>query len=345
MKVIEKRKMFCSICENVHDISLCEDYVKGTIKGEKVTYKEYFYMCDNYAKNNIFVSSKMMDENNLRAKDEYRKQKGLLTSQEIKEIRSKYKLSQAEFSLLLGWGEITITRYETKLIQDVTYDKLMRLADENAFFTLESLKENKDKFKKDRYEKIENDIKRVIFDTTLDYLTKQEIEAKYVNYEEKDIKNGNINIDIDKLESIIKYIAENYNNLYKVKLMKLLWYIDFIYYKQKQKSMTGLVYLHENLGALPIGNEEILKLKSLKVIEEEKLYGEEAQTCYHILPNEKFKTKNLTKEEKEIIDKVLNKFKDYTSKKLVDYMHKEEAYKQTVANQVIEYSWAKDISI
>ena len=34
--------------------------------------------------------------------------------------------------------------------------------------------------------------------------------------------------------------------------MKLLWYIDNLYYNQYGKAMTGLVYTHQKMGALPI---------------------------------------------------------------------------------------------
>ena len=42
--------------------------------------------------------------------------------------------------------------------------------------------------------------------------------------------------------------------------MKLLWYIDCIYYKENNKSLTGLVYVHQKMGALPIAYDELLKL-------------------------------------------------------------------------------------
>ncbi|MFR7665816.1 MAG: hypothetical protein ACLU2J_00315 [Clostridia bacterium] len=44
---------------------------------------------------------------------------------------------------MLGLGEVTITRYETKLIQDTTYDTMMKLMDKNAMFALSHLKQIK----------------------------------------------------------------------------------------------------------------------------------------------------------------------------------------------------------
>ena len=50
---------------------------------------------------NEFVSAGMMDRNLLEAKDVYRKEKGLLTSKEIKQIRKKYGLTQAEIFIFI----------------------------------------------------------------------------------------------------------------------------------------------------------------------------------------------------------------------------------------------------
>lgn len=48
--------------------------------------------------------------------DSYRKLEELLNSKEIKQIRNKYKITQLEMAKLLGVGDVTVTRYETKQI-------------------------------------------------------------------------------------------------------------------------------------------------------------------------------------------------------------------------------------
>ena len=44
--------------------------------------------------------------------------KGFLQPEEIEKIRKQYGLSQKNFARLLGWGDITIHRYESGAIQD-----------------------------------------------------------------------------------------------------------------------------------------------------------------------------------------------------------------------------------
>ncbi len=345
-KILGKIKMFCPICEEEHEVDLIEKEKETMVKERKIKYKEKFYRCNKYKQNNTFQNGELWNEGLINSLDSYRRQEELLTSKEIKQIRNKYQVTQLEMAKLLGVGDITVTRYETKQIQDEAHDKIMRLIDENALVALEYLERNKENFKNgERYEKIENSIKTVIFKETLSYLNKQEIEAKYVDYSEKNIENGNINLKINRTETIINYIAQNYPNLYKVKLMKLLWYIDSIAYKENEKSLTGLVYTHKKMGAVPIAYDELLKLPSIKV-EEEIMDKENYSVCYHILPNENYKPKaHLTAKEKEICDRVINKFKNFTTKELVEYMHREKAYTDTKPNEIINFSYAKFVKI
>lgn len=345
-KILCKTKMFCPICEEEHEVDLIEKEKETIIKGKKIIYKEKFYRCNKYKDQNTFQNGELWNEGLTNSLDSYREQEELLTSKEIKQIRNKYKITQLEMAKLLGVGDVTVTRYETKQIQDEAHDKIMRLIDENALIALGYLENNKENFKKgQRYEIIENNIKAIIYKETLDYLNTQEIEAKYVNYSEKNIENGNTVLEISKTETIINYIAQKYPNLYKVKLMKLLWYIDSIAYKESKKSLTGLVYTHQKMGALPIAYDELLKLPSIKV-EEEVIDKENYSVCYHILPNGNYKSKiKLSEKEKNICDRVINKFKKFTTKELVDYMHKEKAYTDTKTNDIINFSYAKFVNI
>lgn len=344
--LIEKIKEDCPICNKVHLIEKRKRINKIKIKDEIIEYEEVYLVCpETDIEENEYTSAELMDANLLNARDAYREKKNLLTSQEIKAIRKKYEITQLEMAQLLGLGEVTVTRYETKQIQDEAHDKVMKLIDENALIALEYLEKNKENFKnKERVKIIENNIKRIILKETLNYLNKQEIEAKYVDYTKENIENGNKMLDINKIEIIINYIAQNYPNLYKVKLMKLLWYIDCISYKENNKSITGLVYTHQKMGALPIAYDEILKLPSIKV-QEEIIEKDDYFVCYHISPNDSYRGKRLNSKEKNICDRVINKFINFSTKDLIDYMHKEKAYVETNTNDIIDFNYAKFIKI
>ena len=339
MKELKKVNMFCSICEENHDVSLIEEERETMVKGEKIKYKELYYKCDKYRDNNIFMSGELWNINLINSLDAYRIKKDLLTSKEIKDIRKKYDLTQSELAYLLNLGEVTITRYETKQIQDASVDNMLRELNDNPLLALKLLEKNKNKFK--RYEEIENKIKEIIDKNVISFLNEQELIAKYTDFNEININNGNVLLNIEKLKNILGYITKEMGQMKKVVLMKLLWYIDSISFKIRGYAITGLVYQHMPYGALPIGHSEIIELSSIK----SKLFINDREfEEYKIEFNNEYKIKRIEKDEKEIIDKVINKFRNYRSSEISNYMHKEKAYKETKDNDIIPFSFANELN-
>lgn len=85
--LIERVEMDCPICDRIHLLEKRKRDTQGIVKGDIVDYEEIFYLCPvTHEEENEFVPASLMDENLLRARDAYRKSKGLLTSYEISEI-------------------------------------------------------------------------------------------------------------------------------------------------------------------------------------------------------------------------------------------------------------------
>lgn len=340
IKVLKKEIIECSICGETHELDLCEELVEKKVKDDVVEYTEKYYRCNKYSNENIFMTSKMWNESLLNRIDAYRKKNNLLTSFEIKELRSKYQLTQSELSFLLGLGEVTITRYETKQIQEVSNDNMLREINNNSIFALKLLEKNKEKFTEKRFNEISNQIKDVIDNETIKYLNEQEIICQYIKFEEENLLNGNCILNIDKLKNVLAYITKNMKTVKKVVLMKLLWYIDSLSFKTTDKAITGLIYVHKPFGALPIASDELLKLSSINY---ELIYNDEEHIEYKITNNPEFKIVGLSKKEKEIINKVIDKFKNYRSSEISDYMHKEKAYLETNQDEIISFEFAKEL--
>ena len=214
---------------------------------------------------------------------------------------------------LLGWGEATISRYESKAIQDEAYDTMLRLIKDNPLKALDFFKRHKHNFNDSKNIEIKAKILEKIDNYGKEYLTRQALKGEYAIFEEPSDSNGYTTLDIDKLEAIISYLAETTSNLYKVKLMKMLWYTDAESYKQSGRAMTGLVYRHGAMGALPIGHYSLMNLENLNIHEEESYTFE---SMLHIYPSKDMDYSILTNEEKSVLDKVINKFKDYKTKEI-----------------------------
>ena len=124
--------------------------MKKVIRVEEVEFKnsvfnvelEYYYDEDLEEE---YVDVNLGNDNLRKIRNEYRRINDLLLDYNIKQIREKYDLSQKEFAILLGFGEITITRYESKTVQEKAHDEIIRKAKDAEEFYKLALK-NKEKY-------------------------------------------------------------------------------------------------------------------------------------------------------------------------------------------------------
>lgn len=338
---IRKILMDCPLCDRTHEVEERKRKVSTILKGEEITYEERFYFCANAEEDeNEFETGAMVNENLLNARNAYRVKMGLLTSDEIVAIRESYGLSQVDLSRLLGWGEATISRYESKAIQDEAYDTMLRLVKDNPLQALEFLKKNADKFTETKRREIRLKMIEKLDSYGKEFLSRQSLEGEYANFEAPSDANGFTVLNIDKIEAMISYIAEKTTNLFKVKLMKMLWYSDALAFAANGAAMTGMVYRHEPMGALPIGHYCLMNLENLNVKEE---MSYTYDTMLHVYPTAGMEYSILNDGEKAILDKVIEKFKNYRAKEMIDYMHGEKAYAETKPGEIIPFHLAKKI--
>lgn len=340
-RVVRIIEMSCPVCGKTHSIEEKCRKAKTMIKGQTVKYNQVFYYCPNVSDDgNEFETGYMMNMNLLNAINSYRKQNGLLTSEEIVSLRKDYCLSQVDLARLLGWGESTISRYESKAIQDDAYDNALRQLKDSPFVVFEYFKKNESAFSKEKGIEIKRMIDEKMDSYGREVTTRKALYSEYVKYDTPSDINGNKCLDIDKIEAVVSYYAKNIKDLYKVKLMKMLWYADALCYKQLGRSMTGLVYQHKTLGALPVGHYKLLSLERVNVQEES---SKNYDVLIHFYPYEGIDYSVIKDDEIIILDKVIKKFKSFKSQQLVEYMHEEKAYKETKDEEIIPYNLAKDI--
>ena len=104
--------------------------------------------------------------------------------------------------------------------------------------------------------------------------------------------------------------------------------------------MTGLVYAHDHYGALPLGHNVLVNLENLNV---EEKYSSNYDVILRFYPSDKADYSVLDKEEVKILKETAGKFKTYSEKEIVDYMHEENAYTKTKQGDLISFDLAKEI--
>lgn len=150
----------------------------------------------------------------------------------------------------------------------------------------------------------------------------------------------------EKYKNAVLYFASQLNRyeLGATKLAKLLYYLDFISYRDRKDSITGTTYYKQNFGPLAkdlieiVG--ELVEEKKLKVETREISQGQE-KTDYTAL---KEVDENAFDEyESVLLRKLVNKYEKWKTEEMVAKSHLEAPWVKTEAGAPIEYSLSFDI--
>lgn len=145
-----------------------------------------------------------------------------------------------------------------------------------------------------------------------------------------------------KYKEIILYLANKVNNgtLGKVKLMKLLYYLDFDFFEKHGKSVTGDRYIRMPLGPVPEKAEEILEeMKEegmVKIVKEKMPVGYNDKNL--IVPLKEKTIKNISKEEIQMLDEVADKWEKFSGREMTSASHGEAPWIATKPNEIIDYN-------
>ncbi len=340
MKIVHSENRLCTCCMEEHEVKMVHVTERASFKNMPVDYEASYFYCD--VAEELYMDELQMRMNDMAIKDAYREEQKLLTSKDIIAIRTKYDISQSDLCMLLGWGGKTITRYESHQVQDKAHDTILKKLDKDPEWFLSLLKGAKGNLSAESYRKY-FDTATYLYEKNQDLYLRKAIEARYARFQDNQMYNGNVKLSLDKVVDVIRYFAASVKvtNLYKVKLMKLLWYADALSYKKRGYAITGLVYQALPMGAVPIGHESIIDLKDVPCEEED--MGE-TYACHFTL-SEATTYPSLTEDDKEILDIVIDKLGKMTKNEIIHFMHKEQAYVETAPRDIISFKYASNLKL
>ncbi len=335
---------FCPNCEEYVEATLREGKEVYHVRGEPIEIEAKITICQKCG-TKIFDEER--DSRNLeKAYSHYRDKHNLLPPDEIREVREKYGLSQRALSRLLGWGEITIHRYENGAIQDNVHDSTLRLVEDP---------QNMQKFLETNRSKLPSYVASRLEKRIASFLQEDNEKTFQISFERLvshqcvDLTSGFKEYDLEKLKNMILYLVKRLDGVLKVKLNKLLWYCDFLYFKESSVSITGAQYVRIKLGQVPDHYELIFA----NMIHEGLIDKNEIpfQTKDGTQQGEEFTTlvepdKSLfTEKEIQVMDSIADTFREDTSTSIMDKSHQETAYLKCEDGDIISYEYAKELSL
>jgi putative zinc finger/helix-turn-helix YgiT family protein len=334
---------FCPNCEEFTDVKLETRMQVLNVRGEPIEVKGKVAICQKCGSK---IFDEELDSRSLeKAYSYYREKHKLLSPDKIRTIREKYGLSQRALARLLGWGEITIHRYESGAIQDKVHDSTLCL--------IEDPQNMKKLFEANR-SKLTSYVAARLEERIAGFLQEDKVQAFHISLQRllssthSDLTSGFREYDLEKLENMILYLAKHLGGVLKTKLNKLLWYCDFLHFKETSVSITGVQYVHYQYGPVPkhyeivtgiMESEGLLDKNEVGFNSEEGIVGEQFTAL--VEPNEDM----FSETELKVMQFVIDTFRTYTATRVMNQSHQETAYKKSGDRDVISYEHAKELSL
>ena len=165
------------------------------------------------------------------------------------------------------------------------------------------------------------------------------IDEEKVN-EEPQIRISIPELTVNKFKDILLYILEKCAgkpNVGETILYKLLYFSDFNYYELYEEHLSGAEYRKLPYGPVPqkldfIINQMIANKQLKRFITD---YHGYPQTRY--MPLSKPDLSNLNAREKDVIDKVIDQYSDWSASAISDYSHKDMPWLASKDGEAIDY--------
>jgi uncharacterized phage-associated protein len=277
---------FCEECREIVPYQIKDVSMEKEIKGKKIKFEgreAYCPQCDS----NLFVAS--LRDYNLKQLDiAFRIVENLITVEGIQQILDKYNIGKRPLSTLLGWGEVTLTRYLDGAIPTKQYsEKLFGILTNPNIMEL-ALERNKTIIAEAAYKKCNEAITKV----------------KNAELLELSLEN--------KIDSVTKYLLLNLMEITPLALQKLLYYVQGF-----NKVFNGTFLFIDDCMAWahgPVYSEIYHKYKDFgyNPIDITVSYNETEL--------------NISNSEKEVLDSVIRNFGCYSGKILERMTHSEHPW-------------------
>jgi len=148
-------------------------------------------------------------------------------------------------------------------------------------------------------------------------------------------------INQKKYKNAIIFFAQKIKNgtLGKLKMMKLLYYLDFDFFEKYGRSVTGDEYLRFDNGPVPRMGEKMLKEmsgKEIKILRKKIVNGYNDQMLIEAMVD--FDVNVFDKEELLMLGEIAAKWEKFTGSEIKNASHGEAPWIAAKPNEAIDYN-------
>lgn len=319
---------YCDDCKQMREYDVVARTETYQIKGDPVTVEASVAVCRTCG---LELGVDELDEATLQqAYSVYRARHGLLQPEEIRGIRSMYGLGQKVFSKLLGWGEVTLARYEGGSIQSASHDQMLRLIQNPGNIT-QIIARGAEHLSNEQRGALEARVSELSV----------EHEGLLVREEAAVYSAGP---SVRKLREMIVFFASKHG-AWRTKLNKLLFYSDFLHYRRFGAAISGCRYVHMQFGPVPADFYTLqgALVDDASISEEYIQCGECEGTVF--VASRPADLAVFTAQEAAILEEIARYFDGWTAKRISAFSHNEPAWLETRDRETIPYDYAARLQI
>lgn len=205
----DSKSTYCESCDELVTYNIVLQKVTETLRGRECTYNKKVAYCS--VCNREVTVNEIRNRNLFLLYNAYRTENNLVSLDTICEIPKKYNIGKRPLSMLLGWGELTYTRYCDGYVPTLRYSDIIKKIYNSPEYYLEILEGNKDKLSDIAYNKSKSAVIKLIGQNVVNNQNNEnqvnELKAQYII---TFIKNECEDITSSALQNVL-YFLQGFN--------------------------------------------------------------------------------------------------------------------------------------
>lgn len=254
--------------------------------------------------------------------NQYRAKYGIPYTDEIIALRNRYGVSAAKMSTILGFGVNQYRLYEMGEVPSESNGKMIRGAMNPRVF-LDLVYSSRHQLTEREYAKITARVEDVISRTAAWIEERRDVNMIFRS--ERGVDNGFAPQSTARLKNLLLYVIGQMGDVFQTKMNKVLFYIDFLSYRERGMAISGLAYNAIDFGPVPQRWDRVYSAFD-EVVPESILIRDQESVA---LTSECDADMEFFSEtEMNVIDTVCSKLKDVSAHDISELSHKEPAWQK-----------------
>ena len=305
-------------------------------RGEEYPYIHTAWLCEDSGEQFTDDNSDMAGF--VQVTNQYREKYGIPYTDEIVAIRKRYGISAQKMSLILGIGVNQYRLYEQGEVPNVSNGRMIRSIN-NPKVMLDLLDSSRKELSDTEYQRISDKIKSEIANG--DYRKVEQYETARVFRSVRGAANGYAPLSLNRLKNLMLYMLENISEVWCTKMNKLLFYVDFLAYRENGMAISGLSYKAIDFGPVP-DRWDVVYSEFDEIHQELKSAGDfVGSVLTSPTPSD---TTLFSESELKVMSQVCSRFNSLSSRELSRLSHEENAWiKHHVCHENIPFVDAFDL--